>query len=276
MFLDKNGNLELASAANVSIFDYGFYYGFSVYETCFIKDSKAVFLKDHFKRLQFSLDHFSIPTDSNFYFNLEERIQKIISKNEIVLGRLRIIVSAGDISSGFGKNITSILLTEKILKEPESVSLTVTNIKKVYPAVFPPSTKLSSNIASLLSIIEAKKSGFDEGIMLTHNGIITEGSYCNLFWLKKNILFTPSLDSSILSGITRDKIIQAAKENSIEVREGIYTLNDLLSAEKVFISSSTRGLLRVNKLDNLEYENILPEIIEKIQLTYQKYLKDSL
>ncbi|MCX7999673.1 MAG: aminotransferase class IV, partial [Leptospiraceae bacterium] len=148
--------------------------------------------------------------------------------------------------------------------------------RKPYPNPLPSYLKLSANFYSTYSYREAKQKGFDEALLLTTNELITEGSYCNLFWIYKNECFTPSLSSSILEGITRSKIIEASIIEHIPIQEGEFPLSLLERANSIFISSSTRGLIPVTRLNEKVFPIVTYEKVERIKARYEIMLQESL
>jgi 4-amino-4-deoxychorismate lyase len=269
--IDLNGSLVSEDSLPFSPLDASAYYGFSVYETFYVKNSKVAFFEEHCNRLKSSCEYFQFPTPKKE--DLKQRIKNLISNTSIEHGRLRLIVSPGKFSEVISpKSTTSVIKIEQITSTPNDIKLLITSVRKPEPSVFPPFVKISSNIVSLLSYREAKLSGYDEGIMLTTKDHVSEGSYCNLFWSRNNELFTPSLDSSILEGVTRNKIIEVCNTLSIKINENKYLAKELETCDNLYISSSTRGLLFVSKLndkifirDTFSKSNEIKNLYEKLQ-----------
>jgi len=103
---------------------------------------------------------------------------------------------------------------------------------------------------SVLAKREAKFGGYDEAIMLDSNGYVSEGTGENIFVVKKGVLHTPDLSSSILEGITRDTVIRLAKEMGIEVHEGRITRDQLWLADEVFFTGTAAEITPVREVDN--------------------------
>ena len=103
---------------------------------------------------------------------------------------------------------------------------------------------------SVLAKREAKFGGYDEAIMLDSSGYVSEGTGENIFVVKKGVLHTPDLSSSILEGITRDTVIRLAKEMKIEVHEGRITRDQLWLADEVFFTGTAAEITPVREVDN--------------------------
>jgi len=271
--IECNGREVSLDTLVFSVKHSGFFYGLSVYETCLVKANSIAFYLEHIERLKLSSNFVQFDLKPSFWDNLKDSLKKFL-KDEVHPSRLRIILSAKDILNS--SEVDYVFTLTPILKHPESISLALTSIQKPYPNPFPPYLKISSNLYSLLSYKQAKAKGYEEGLMLTNNGLVAEGSYCNLFWYKNGKLYTPSLGCSILEGVTRAKILEATKILKIEVLEGEYTLEDLKQAEQVYISSSTRGLLPVKNLEEINYELQEIPMIKQIQAVYNELLETSL
>jgi branched-chain amino acid aminotransferase len=103
---------------------------------------------------------------------------------------------------------------------------------------------------SVLAKREAKLGGYDEAIMLDSSGYVSEGSGENIFLVKKGVLHTPDLSSSILEGITRDTILQIAREEGIPVHEGRITRDQLWLADECFLTGTAAEVTPVREVDD--------------------------
>ena len=109
--------------------------------------------------------------------------------------------------------------------------------------------KSTSLLGNVLSMNEAKDQACDEVIMYKEN-MITEGGASNVFFIKNNRIFTPSLSSNILPGITRELLISEAAKHEVKIMEQDCSLDDLVNAESVWLTSSTKGLAPVSEIIN--------------------------
>ena len=103
---------------------------------------------------------------------------------------------------------------------------------------------------SVLAKREAKLGGYDEAILLDTSGYVSEGSGENLFMVKKGVLHTPDLSCSILEGITRDTILQLAREEGIAVHEGRITRDQLLLADEAFLTGTAAEVTPIREVDD--------------------------
>jgi branched-chain amino acid aminotransferase len=103
---------------------------------------------------------------------------------------------------------------------------------------------------SILAKREAKFGGYDEAILLDPAGYVSEGSGENIFIVKKGLLITPDLSSSILEGITRDTVITLAREMGLEVKEARITRDQLWLADECFFIGTAAEITPVREVDN--------------------------
>jgi len=119
-------------------------------------------------------------------------------------------------------------------------------------------------INSSLAKTEAKKSGFDEAIMLNAQGKVSEASGMNIFLVREGQLITPGVDQDILEGITRNSVIQVARDMGIAVVERAVDRTELLIADEVFLCGTAARIAPVKQIENYHLPSDRP-ITEKLQ-----------
>ncbi len=145
-----------------------------------------------------------------------------------------------------------------------------------------PNDKISGNYAnSLEAIQEASKHGYAEALTVNQRGHVAEGSGENIFWIKGDTLYTPSLNAGILPGITRETIIKIARERRLYIKQGKFGLHHLLNADEVFYTGTAAEVSpvthvgiqvkegRIHVMD-LDRPVITPSKEEKINKTLKK------
>ncbi|HNN04488.1 MAG TPA: aminotransferase class IV [Leptospiraceae bacterium] len=268
-----NGKSENRDDFVISLGSVALKNGFSLYETLFILKGKPVFIREHLDRLKHSMEYFSLSAEPGFFENIRKDVKKLISETDLLSGRIRIMIFPS-------KNITlpadTVLLPEKLLSEEALISLKLSKVRKPFPPQFPSFVKISSNHCSLLSFKEAYESGFDEGLMLDSEGRVTETSYGNLFWIKNNEIFTPSADLSILNGVTRMKIIEICRISGLKLCEGYFSLSEILNSDSAYVSSSSRGMMRISRIDDTIFNEHSSESVCLIRKKYDEAVENSL
>ena len=128
----------------------------------------------------------------------------------------------------------------------------------------PPQAKMGGNyLNSIIATEEAKRNGFDEAILLDHNGNVSEAPGENIFIVRNGQLITPSLASSALEGITRDAIIKIAKDLDIDMIERDITRSELIISEEIFLTGTAAEITPIIKMDSKQIGNGKPGDITK-------------
>ena len=123
-------------------------------------------------------------------------------------------------------------------------------------------------INSILANQEVTANGYDEALLLDTEGYVSEGSGENMFMVRNGILYTPDL-ASCLDGITRDSVIQIAKDLGIEVREKRITRDEVYSADEAFFSGTAAEITPIRELDDrMIGDGLKGPVTQKIQETY--------
>jgi branched-chain amino acid aminotransferase len=122
---------------------------------------------------------------------------------------------------------------------------------RVGPNVIPHVAKATGiYLNSMLAVMEANRAGYDEAILLTHDGFIADGSGENVFLVKDGTIYTPDLSASILPGITRDTIIQIAQDLGYTVVEKQLIRTDLYLADEVFMTGTAAEVTPLREVDD--------------------------
>ena len=279
--ININGNIQ--DEAFISILDHGFLFGDSIYEVICTNQGKPCFLEEHLKRLYASASGISLkiphsPTE------IKKQIQTTLDSAENDESYIRIIITRGvgevdiDPSSCFDPNI--IIFVKEIPQIPseryeKGISVALVSIKRNSRESLNPAVKTGNYLNNVLARIEASRMGAEDAIMVNSMGQLTEGTTSNLFFVKEGRLLTPIKECGILSGITREKIIQLANKNSINFEEGKWTSEELFKAEEIFLSGTVKKIIPVTLLDGRPVgEGIPGPISQKLMRLYSELLKN--
>jgi branched-chain amino acid aminotransferase len=133
------------------------------------------------------------------------------------------------------------------------ITTMVSSWQRIGPNVIPHVAKATGiYLNSLLATTEARRAGYDEAIMLTHEGYVADGPGENIFVVKNGRVLTPPLAMSILPGITRDTIIQIAQDLGHPVEETLLVRADLYLADEVFMVGTATEVAPVRAVDDRE------------------------
>ena len=135
------------------------------------------------------------------------------------------------------------------------------------PDTMPNMAKAGSNyMNSQLAKMESITNGYDEGIMLDYQGMVSEGSGENIFVVMDGVIYTPPISSSLLSGLTRDAVITLANEMDLEVRQEPIPREMLYIADEVFLTGTAAEVTPVRSVDKIVVgQGIRGDITKKIQ-----------
>jgi len=257
MYVYINGRIIEKEKAAISPFDHGFLYGLGVFETFRTYEGHPFLLDDHVERLNAGLKELKIEKEFSRQEVLEI-INRLSEKNGWENSYIRFNVSAGNGEIGLQTESylnPSIIVFQKPLSVPGPIGEKEGVILKLKRNTPETADRLKSH--HYLNNIAAKREiGMDpnkEGIFLTEDGYIAEGIVSNLFWVKKGQLFTPAVGTGILNGITRQFIISLCSKLNIPVKEGYFTLNELLDAEEAFFTNSIQEIVKVKRIGNKDF-----------------------
>ena len=243
--------------AQISVNDRGYQFGDAVYEVIYYKNGKFLDLEGHLRRLRISMSRidFELEYSNSAIITIMKRL---VAENNIKHGSIYIQVSRGEYSrdhSYFNMPLKPILviITKKIKEDFKTIIPGI----KVYTTLDTrwnnPDIKTTQLLPNVLAKTKGVKNGFGEALFLDKRSYITEGSSSN-FWIlnKNNILITRSLDGKILAGITRDSILNCAKNKNIKVEEKKISLDNIKDCKEAFITSASSFVTPVIQVDNIK------------------------
>lgn len=128
--------------------------------------------------------------------------------------------------------------------------VTISDWRKFSSSSMPATAKACGQyVNSVLAVRDAVSRGFDEALLLDDEGYLTEGSGENLFLVKDGQLFTNDERSAVLLGITRDSVLQLARDSGLEIIVGKLSIPQLLNADEVFLTGTAVELMPVARID---------------------------
>lgn len=269
-YIFKNQQLLEETQAKISINERGFLFGDGIFETCKIIAGKIYDYKAHEARIKQGLKALKISAKID---DLENKSLKLIKKNAVLDGILRISISRGIGSLGYLPTNESealiIIQTLEKRKLPNKINLGISVIKKPPYNSFPISYKTNNALPYILTKISAKERGFFDEIMLSQQNFISETSSANIFWIKNGKIYTAAESCDILPGTVRKKLL---KISPIKIIEKKAKLNELKKADEVFLTNSAFLILPV---DEISFgKNEVKKFQKKISLELKSLLKN--
>ena len=279
-----NGKFYSEKNSKISVFDHGLLYGDGVFEGIRAYHGRVFKLKEHIDRLFYSAKAIllNIPMSKQ---QLMDATVETCRKNNLNDGYVRLVVTRGAGTLGLNPNRCSnpqvIIIADTIQLYPASLYkkgmeiVTVATTRNHHNAVNP-AIKSLNYLNNILAKIEANTAGYEEAIMLNSEGYVAECTGDNLFIIKDNQMFTPSLSSGALHGITRQTSIDLVGELGVSTSEPNLTRYDLYNADECFLTGTGAEIVPVVKIDERKIGDGKPgKITKKLVKAYQELTKVS-
>lgn len=249
-----NGSLVPLSEASISPLDYGFLYGFGLFETMRAYGGHVFRLDRHLARLARSAQTLGLPLPP---LDIEGAVLDTLRANRLSDARIRVTLSLGEgemvPDPATCRSPTVLILASEYKPRPAQVyergfRAIVSSIRRNSQS--PLSRVKSANyLESMLARREARAAAADEALFLNEKGLLAEASMSNLFLVAEDTLWTPGQESGVLPGITREAILELASREVIPAREREVGLAALLGAQEAFLTNS---LIEVMPLTEVE------------------------
>ena len=234
--ININGSIKPPEEARVSVLDHGFLFGDSVYETLRTYGRKPFLFSKHFARLENSAKaiHLDLPWDKER--TRAEILRTILEANNPKESRIRLVVTrgVGDLSPDTDACLapTAVVTVSPLVEQPlevyeNGVSVIVSTLQRNLQFA---DVKTGNLIRQVLAFREAKAAGAFEAILLTPEGIISDGITSNMYLIKNGRLLTPSREAGIVEGITRGVVLELARGAGLQVVEGLLRPDEIATA----------------------------------------------
>ena len=274
-FAYLNGDYLPLEQAQIPVMDRGFLFGDAVYEVIPFYDGVGFRLDEHLARLARSLDAVGIELKLDWLPIFDHLLALNPGRHQAVYLQIsRGVAPQRRLRSPENVAPTVLAYSYPIKLALEGSLETVAGIRAVTVEDLRwqrCDIKATGLLANILALNEAEARGADEPLLIS-DGWVTEGTSCNLFMVEDGQLLTPILDSHILGGTTRGLVLELASQAQIDLREERISQAHLASADEIWISSSTRGVLPVIELDGQPVGDGKPgPLWFKLAELYQRY-----
>jgi len=263
-FVYMDGDYVEKEKATIPVMTHAFLYGTSIFEgirAYYNVEEKQLYafrVAEHFERLYKSAKIMHMHpknTVEEFCAITKKLLQKNNYSQDVYL-RPTLYKSAQKVGPGLIDNPDSFLIFTLAMGDyidtSKGLKVCVSNWRRNSDNAIPPRAKVSGAYANTALIIsDARLAGFDDAIVLTEDGVVTEGSAMNLFIVIDGTLVTTNTTDNILKGITRDTIIQLAKEvMGLEVQERVIDRTELYIADEAFYCGTGAQVSPIVNIDN--------------------------
>jgi branched-chain amino acid aminotransferase len=259
-----NGRIMPAREAVVPVYDHGFVYGEGVYETLRTYN-KVPFLYDrHVRRLRQSAGHIDLEVafdDEMLARWIQETVDAAVKADGAPSDEwyIRILLTrgVGELSYDIAATPTpSLIIIVKPNEEPpprmttDGIRIALVDILRNHPGSVSPTIKSNNLLNNALAMQAAYRRGAEEGLMCNYRGELSECSQSNFFIVREGVAITPKSAAGLLEGITRAFLFEVGQEVGVPVRDEVLYPKDLESADEAFITSTTRELSPVTRIDD--------------------------
>ncbi len=249
-----NGRIVSGKEARISVYDNALLYAEGLFETFLAIDDRLAFPNEHFMRLRQGarLLGLKLPVSES---KLIIWLKKTARAHPARLKRLRLTITGGDSAVWTGRRGDSQVICSAVEHKFDDSPL------KLYA----PESKIDERLvfnriktisygAKAAALREAQKNNCDDALLINGSGNISELTSANIFWTKKNKIYTPPITAGCLEGVTRKIILKEAKRNRWQIIEKNCSLKELKSADEVFSSSSVRLIRTVGEIRANNYK----------------------
>lgn len=258
MKIGYNGVVADAGEVVISVYDHGFLYGMGLFETFRTYGGKPYLLERHLERLCEGCRRLGIRYEPDLPA-LRSWMAAVMAANGLDDAYIRFTVTAGEAGLGLPADDyeqPNALVLAKPLQLPDKAAYrTGRELRLLRTARNTPeggerfkSLHYMNNMIAKRELRMAGAAAGTEGLMLTREGLLAEGIVSNLFFVLDGRICTPSVATGILPGITRQKVLELARDSGYRTEEGFYTWDDLLNASEIWTTGSVQELMPITTL----------------------------
>ena len=257
-----NGTITPADQAVVPVYDHGFLYGEGVYETLRTYNRVPFLFDRHVRRLRASAEHLQLRVpfdDTTLARSIGDTITAAFGKDSTGEAYVRVLLTRGVGELTYDIKATpdpTLVIIVKPLEEPPArvfdagIKISLVPILRNHPGSVNPIIKSNNLLNNALAMQEAHRRGGEEALMCNYRGELSECSQSNFFLVRKGVALTPASEAGLLEGVTRAFLFEVGREVGVEVRDETLYPKDLDTADEVFITSTTRELSPVVRIDD--------------------------
>jgi branched-chain amino acid aminotransferase len=261
--VNVNGRVSGQKDAVVSVFDHGFLYGEGVYETLRTYNGQPFLFERHMQRLRTSAGMLALAVplaDAEIDRRFRDTVRAAgLGDAPSREAYIRILVTRGVGELSYDPNgcpdPTVVVIVKPQIDPPpdvfaSGVRVALVPVVRNHPGSVSPLIKSNNLLNNALAMQEAFRRGGYEGIMRNYKGELAECTQSNLFIVKDGAALTPPIDAGLLAGITRAFLFEVGAEIGVPVREAVLRDADLFGADECFLTSTTRELVPIVKVDD--------------------------
>jgi len=249
--ININGVITPPGEARIPVLDHGLLFGDSVYETLRTYEGKPFLFSRHFARLEHSARAIELKLPWSKSKTLEE-VRATLIPGEC---RIRFVITrgVGDVEADIETctDPAAIIIVVPLIPVPErvyqqGVDVVISTVRRNTRFA---DIKTGSLVHQVLARREAKLQHAYEAILLTADDKLSDGITSNIYMIRDGKLLTPSRDAAIVDGITRGVVLELARDMGLQVAEGLFETSEIQHAQEMFLTSSTREVVPIARVD---------------------------
>jgi branched-chain amino acid aminotransferase len=257
LLIHLDGKLVPESEAKVSVFDHGLLYGDGCFEGIRIYNGRVFRLTEHLVRLYESARSICLTIPISFE-EMEKATLETVAANNLRDGYIRLVITRGVGSLGLNPyqcpKAGVIIIASGITLYPKEKYETGLNLitcatRRPTAAALSPQVKSLNYLNNIMAKIECIQAGCEEGIMLNEQGNVAECTGDNVFVLKNGQVYTPTIASGALNGITRMAVIEVMREMGLTVHEVTMTRHDIYTSDECFLTGTAAEVIPAVQYD---------------------------
>ena len=253
----------------------GLLYGWGVFTTLRIYDASAFAFERHWERLLRHAEkvRVSVPLESE---QAKSALDELITANSTKQGRARLTILKGEAGTWRGvseREADVLIFTSSETPRPKAdLAITISPYRLLSTSQLA-GVKQTAMLENLFALEEARGRGYVDAVMLNERGELVSTTAANIFWVQGDEVFTPSLATGCIAGVTRRFVQEIAARWQLHLVEGSFPVQRVHDAREVFLTSTAREVGIVSSFDMTKYDPREARIAKLISREFQKLVK---
>jgi aminodeoxychorismate lyase len=277
MFVYLNSQFVPEAEAKVSVFDRGFLYGDSLFETMRVCNRRIFRWHQHLERLMRGCDYLGMRCPVSAA-DLRDAARKLVEANQLTDALLRLTLSRGVGPRGYspaGADSPTLVLASYPSAPIDPANATrwqmITSSFRLPPADRLASHKTGNKLLQVLARREAESAEADEALLVNTQGEVAEGASANLFWTRGPVIYTSPTAVGVLPGVTRAVILEICAAMGLAVKKRLTKVDLLLGSDALFLTNSVQGVIEVVSLDGHVF--LGSPIVERLRQAFSEVMR---
>ena len=272
-YYSVNGEIVPVAQARLGVDDLGLLRGYGVFDYFRVMRSTPLFIDDYLARFERSVSLLNLELPLTLA-ELKQHIHDLIEANGASEAGMRLLLTGGYSPDGITPAEPNLVVLEHPLKKPDAELYERGSNLTVYEYVRDIPEVKTTNYAVAIWQLPQQRAANAIDVLYHQNGQVSETSRSNVFVVKEGTVMTPG--ERILKGITRKQVLHLARQR-FEVQETKVTLDDVYSADEVFITSSVKGVMPIVKVgENVIGSGEPGDVSRQLASAFEAHVEDYL